>query len=197
MGLLSKFGYHVTYKEPERLTADEARQRRFFSELTRQRKALEGRAERLSQANQFHLKKLKEFESKFQSVLEARAREVRFAKTERAKKFAMLGLFQLKQQRAALLQRADAERRRNYSRSQAAAANRNYYSPYLLNPRSVSGTEARTYVSATARRLFKNPLSAFPCIQRVVRREVIFAKGHGHKGHRGRRRFNPLSNIGC
>lgn len=196
MGVLSQLHYHINYTTPERFTADEARQRRLRSALERSRKELEGRAERLSPANQFHLQRLKEFEARFPRVLEVRTLELKRARTLEQKRVAMLGLFQLHQQRAAAVQRADAERRRRYF-GQAIAANRNYWSPYLLNPRSTSGTEARTYVSATARRVFKNPLSAFPCIQRAVRREVIFARGHGGKGHRGKRRFNPLSAIGC
>lgn len=209
MSILSRAGYpKYNYLEPERLTVDQARQRRVLSELSKQRKALEADSLRLSPANKFHLNRLKDFESKFSGELEARARHVdRLRKrladdpdnrsVVRAHRVAMFGLFQLRQRRSALLQRAASEKRRNALRGASMSANRNFFSPYLLNPRTVHGTEARVVTSATSRRMFHNPLLAFPCVQRLVRKEVLFARGHGGRGHRGKRRFNPLSHIGC
>lgn len=193
----------INYRLPERFSPEEARTRRLTHLLERERKALEVEPLRLSPANKFHYQQLRNFELKFKSELEARARVIKRTRLNdpnlksRANKAAMLRLFQLQQERAVLLQRAASEKRRNYLFSSAIAANRSFFHPFGANPRTVYGTEAKTVVSPTARRMFQNPLKAFPCIQRIVRKEVMFAKGHGGRAHRGRRRFNPLSAIGC
>lgn len=204
MSILKSLGYNITYKEPERLTADEARERRLHAALLRSRMELEARVEPLSRVNKEHLQRLKDFESKFSQRLEAARRATLTSRGPRDRKLAILGLSSLLQKRASLVAAADAERRRNLrikernsQRVAAVAASRKYYSPYLLNPRSTSGTEAATYVSALSRRVFKNPLTSVPCIQRMVRREVMFARRHAGVGHPGRRRHNPFSAIGC
>lgn len=206
MSILKELGYRpIIYSMPERLTADEARRRRVASTLTKYRKALEARPRSLSPANKFHLLKLKEFEQKFSSEIEARKRHVdRLLKSDpsvksAATKAAMFGYFQLATNRSRLVQKATQERRRNALFGQAIAANRSYFHPAgrERNPRTVYGTEARTKLSRTSRRSFRFPYIAFPCIQRSVRREVMFARGKGGRGYRVPHAFNFLSAIGC
>lgn len=209
MGLLSQLGYsNLQFKEPERLTPDEARRRLVLDTLTRQRKALEDRRAPLSQANKNHLFNLKEFEDKFSSELEARTRKVEAAsrldqnskRNTEFKKRAISELLQLHQRHSALVQRAAAERRAKSFQEQSA--DRRFYNPVArvagqLNPRNIYGGEAKTYVSHTSKRIFKNPLLSIPCVQRMVRAEVMHALGHA-KGHKGKRRKrNPWSLIGC
>lgn len=193
---------HRLYKEPERFTAAEARERRLAAAIDKSRKELEARAAPLSPANKVHLNRLKEFQRKFDAELEARRREVeRLAKLEpsmensRLLKAAISGHFQLKSQQAELLERVARARRANAI--QAAAADRRLFRFGDLTPRSIFGTIAYSSVDAFSKRSFLSPLLTVPCIQRTVRREVMFAKGHGGKGHKGTRRYNPLSYIGC
>lgn len=193
------------YQEPERLSPSEARLRRVQSELDRV-ESLERARPRLSPVNKFHFQRLKEFESKFSDEIDARRERVRklserdsneqSLRSRSLLKSAILAASNLQQRRTTLRQRADAERRANILR-EASAPNRRYDLPGFLNPRSIFGTEALTGMSPFHQKFFKNPLLSIPCIQRAVRREVMFAKGHGHKAHRGRRRRGPLSAIGC
>lgn len=205
MGLFSHYRY--LYKEPERLTPDEARERRVTAVLERERERLKVERVPLSLANKSYVNQLKEFEVKFGAELEARrARMDAINRTNvssypksGALKAARSRLLQLEQRRNALLQAAAAERRQNSFKP--SGGDRRLWTPYLLNPRSVFGTEAfvkhGTRVRGVERKLFKSPGLALPCVERMVRREVMFARGHGGKGHRVRHRFNPLSLIGC
>ena len=45
--------------------------------------------------------------------------------------------------------------------------------------------------------VFRFPSVTIPCIQRHVRREVMFAKGFGGRGYRGRKRRTYASDIPC
>lgn len=196
----SRFYPGISYKTLERLSPEEARQRRLFAELGRQRKELEVRSARLSPANEFHRKKLEEFESKLKNALEARRRNVERIRSKgdfRRLKTARLLLLQLTQRRDALRQRAELERRA--SLQQASAVNRRSYLPrgFSVNPRTVFGTEAWTAVSQGSRRYFKSPLLAIPCVDRLVRREVMFAKKHAGRAYRVPHKHNPFSHIGC
>lgn len=191
------------YKEPQRFTAAEARERRLAAAIEKSRKELEGRTAPLSAANKVHLQRLKEFQSKFDAELKARRREVeRLSKLEpsmensRLHKAAISGLFQLKFRQLELLKRVSQTRRANVY--QAVAADRRYFQfGDVFNPRTIFNNIAKSSVDAVSRRSFFSPLLTVPCIQRAVRREVMFAKGHGGKGHKGTRRYNPLSSIGC
>jgi hypothetical protein len=189
------------YTLPERLSPEEARQRRFKALLEKERKALEVEPARLSSANKFHLQKLKEFESKFSAEIEAR--RVRLQKSSVLKSNpehpANSRLFQLLQWRSTLQQRAAAERRARVF--QTSVGDRRFYNPNKNDfiPKTRFGTNAwlKATVDEVARRMFHNPTAALPCIQRTVRREVMFARGHGGRGHKVPHRRNPLSDIWC
>lgn len=202
------FGNKYTYKITERLTPSEARERRLVSLLQKERQALEVRVAPLSPANKFHLNKLKEFENKFGAELEARRkRALELQSLERSEyeaarnKRAISRLFQLQQRRAALLQNAAAERRANSVKK--SFVDRRFYDPTRDDrsprPKTVFGTTSWLKVSLgpVARRQHRNPTISLPCIDRLVRREVMFAHRHAGHGHRGKRKFNPLSLIGC
>jgi len=201
MGLFN----NITYKTPERFSPEEARRNRVLGELSRQRKALEVKPGSLSQANKFHLNKLIEFETKFGAEIEARRRRAKLSWQEASvlksppKNSPMSRLFKLLQQRSALQQRAASERRVRLA-GKATAGDRRLYNPDKFQyPKTVFGTQAHTIPSLrqVTRRMFRHPTLAIPCVQRAIRREVMFAKGHGGKGHKSRHRFNALSLIGC
>lgn len=195
------------YKEPERFTSSEARQRRLFAELAQQRKALEARAPRLSPANISHLQRLKEFETKFGAALDERRRRVeRAAKRNpsivRSPSYiaAMSKLLQLERRRNDLLERAAAERRKKGR--EARAVDSRFYNPDRMArmwPRTDFGTDAwlKWNVKGALRQVVRNPFLALPCVDRMVRREVMFAKKKAGKGYRKPHRRGPLSNIGC
>lgn len=70
-------------------------------------------------------------------------------------------------------------------------------------PRTVFGTDAwLSQSSAPGRRLsrgghFYSPSLSVPCIQRDARRQVLFARGKGGKGHKGKRRPSKYGDIWC
>lgn len=197
---------HNLYKEPERFTSSEARQRRLFAELSRQRKELEAQPTRLSPANKFHLNRLKEFEAKFSARIEFERKRVEHAVRRDPSivrslsyKAAMSRLLQLQQRRSALLQRASEERRK---RLQERSVDSRYWNPWSevrYYPRTVFGTDAWTRLGPgdAFRRVVKSALLSLPCLDRSVRRQVMFAKKKAGKGYRVKHRRGPLSAIGC
>lgn len=63
-------------------------------------------------------------------------------------------------------------------------------------PKNINGTAAVVVPRAEGRFAFLLPENVLPCVQRVTRREVLFAKNKAFGSHRRKRRtFN--SNIGC
>lgn len=195
------FSGSYLYKEPERLSAEQARERRLNAALERSRKELEDRTAPLSPANKVHLQRLQEFQRKFGERLEARRREVeRLRKLEpsmsnsRLLRAAIAGHFQLKAMQAELLQRAGMAQRAKRLEASAAASRFSFHD-FGFHPSTIFGTSA--FLGKRGGRFFRNPTIVIPCIQRAVRKEVMFAKGHGGKAHRGTHRFNPASLIGC
>lgn len=172
--------------------------------VSRQRKALEARREPLSQANKFHLTQLQEFEVKFNKELEARRQRVHQhvdngTLRTAAGQAARSRFFQLLKQRTVLQERADAERRRSkFTSIQKPFVDRSLfnYNP-VRDIRTVFGTTAYLKAVSTPQRYFRSPTLVVPCLDRMVRKEVMFAKGHAGKGHRTRKRRGPLSSIGC
>lgn len=196
MGLYQRGRYRYTI--PERLSPEEARQRRTVAALEKARKELEDRPARLSPANVAHLERVKDFQRKIQVELDARRAELKKEYRNPArKKAAISGLFQLQAKANENLQRL--RRTQSAIRREASAADRRYFNPagILYNPRNIFGSEARTFVGSNGRRKFVHKTSAIPCIDRAMRREVMFALGHAGKGHRVPHRFNPMSLIGC
>jgi hypothetical protein len=93
-----------------------------------------------------------------------------------------------------LLQSAAAERRARELKK-SFVASRSFQS----FPKTVFGTRVliKQLVHPLHARAFHSPQIVPPCIDRLIRREVMFAKRHAGKAHRGRRRRNPLSQIRC
>lgn len=66
-------------------------------------------------------------------------------------------------------------------------------------PSTISGTSARInpWLLVNGAASFARATLVVPCIQRAVRREVMFALGHGGKGYHTRKRRNDNSGIPC
>lgn len=205
---MSLFNNKYKYKEPERLTPSETRERRLFSELERQRRLLEAKPAPLSQVNKSYLSQLKEFQLKFGAELEARRKRVSELAIQQkrnpssmrslALKAAISRYFQLHQRQLLLMQRA-AQRKRASELQKSFVDRRLFSFDVPGDPRTIFNTKAWMHRIGTksSRRMFKNPTIAIPCIQRAVRREVMFANRKAGVGYRKKHKFNPLSMIGC
>lgn len=163
--------------------------------LEKQRMALEGRSERLSPANKFHLDKLKEFELKFGDEIKSRKREHEKLKDSSSRDRSMSRLFQLLQHRRALQERAWQSRARSdFDKDKKQFVDR----AFGLGTRKVP--HGKVFVNIIGRHILrgltKTRLGIIPCIDRTVRREVLFAKKK-NRGHRTPHRQGPLSHIGC
>lgn len=211
MSIFSK--YRPYYVEPQRLATDQASrlQRKVESELKRNLE-LQERWGRLSAdsliANSKHIDNLRAANERLRRVLDAPdyvVNKTRVLKTELYSSRALRGLSL--PTLAGLLQReklnkAKAQPIAPRVRSQAnagAAASRNFsFGPQdYRNPRTVFGTEAFHREFTLGRRKFLAGAITIPCVQRGVRREVMFAKGYAPGGHRGRHRRTPYSSIWC
>lgn len=103
--------------------------------------------------------------------------------------------------------RREQERRKNEQiyrqwRSRPSGSDRRLYhpdgdsAPAVDVVGRVAGMASASWASSAAR-VFVNPSSVIPCIQRAVRREVMFAfKKAGH-GHHKKKRRNWMSEVPC
>jgi hypothetical protein len=193
------------YNEPERLDPQEARLKRITSELDRL-SVLERDPFHLSPAFVIQKSNLKDRIASISIELDVRRRAVADAekkhRDEQSSRSARLlkaaiarfsnaqGL--QKQARA----RYDAERRRVLLAQATAGASRLIFP---TNPRNLYGGEAktRTRTGAARKQQFTHPSKSVPCIERIIRKQVLFARGHGGKGHHTKKRFSVWSMIGC
>lgn len=79
-----------------------------------------------------------------------------------------------------------------------SGSNKKFYDPtgkaYAVK---TTGVLARYRVLRGWQQAFANPPQVVPCIQRLVRREVMFANGRAGKGYRGPKRRDWKSGIPC
>jgi hypothetical protein len=201
--------YRHLYSQPERIDKYDpsAVRRRVERELERVR-AIEGRRAALSPANQLHIQLLQDFVTqKSKAELDVQRAKERLKVTPsqsnlRDHKAAVSRLFNLAQ-RVERLRKVQSQRSAAQT-AKPSGGDRRYFnfpsSPTALNPRTVYGTEAITrFISSESglRPFFKLASLSLPCIQREVRREVMFAHRKAGKGHRTRHRLSPSSLVGC
>jgi len=82
----------------------------------------------------------------------------------------------------------------------SSATDRRFFNPVGHDwPYTVSGTAGRLsgFASPDGRALFKSAVHLIPCVQRAVRRSVLFAKGKGGKGYHTKKRRNSNSGVPC
>lgn len=199
---MSLFGRH--FRQPERLSPDEARRRRFVSELERQRKVLEAEPRRLSPANLQFLQvlrtnelRLRELEENHRAHVEATVRSR--GSSSRSTKRAISDLLQVRRERMRAKAKSDLASDALKFAAASAAERRAGMSTGYRNPRSIYGTEALSSIlrfQSVFHKGFTHALTALPCIQRAQRREVLFARNQA-KGHRGPHRRGRYSDIWC
>lgn len=206
MSKFAKFRGH--YIQPERLTVSEARERRLNALLEKERRfldvpnfqagveAVRSRVESeksLSFARQIVDEPLAKAQ-KARSIRAALATFVEkdFANPEARAAYRLLRTAQAAQQ----------EKSRSWQNVTPSGGDKRRFDPTGKDYAStIHGTIAR--IGSVARVFtggapgFLNAPQVLPCIQRVVRREVMFALGHGGKGYRVRHRKNWQSGVPC
>lgn len=185
----------------EALEKDQAAGEERLSRISAQRKALEDRTEALSGANKLHLSKLQDFEVKINKELEARRQEYQkhidkgTIRTS-AGNAARSRLFQVINRKKRFDKSGKVNYRDLYELEKPFVDRSLNYNP-VHDIKTVFGTSAYARAVVSPRSYFRTPEIARPCVERLVRKEVMFAKKHAGKAHRTRKKRNPLSNIWC
>lgn len=94
----------------------------------------------------------------------------------------------------------DEKTRRSSGKVPPSGGNKSYFNPTGKDFAStVYGTIARIAVGPVAEwiPIFENPQRVVPCVQRDVRRQVMFAKRLAGIGHKTKKRRTWSSGIGC
>lgn len=203
MGYFSR--YRKYYKEPERFTSSEARANRLTAMLERDRRFADlpnfvNVKSALSQApkNSIALEKInvndqKAFGHKAALIAAALSNfsEKDFGDPRKRAAYRALRL----QQEALRASRSKGGRQK----ANVPGGDKRFYNPTGKSfAARVSGVVASMYTPSYAwQQVFKNPGSVIPCIQREVRRQVMFAKGHGGRGYRVKHRRTWSSGVPC
>lgn len=210
---MSLFRNKYHYKLPERLSPEEARSRRLTAQLERERRfadvpnflevssRLQRQAEALSRAQKKlsadpELASVKGERRSSPKAFSTNAAILRRYKSLTADEFAALPQAHKNHYKA--LRRASLEAKHG---SPSGGDNRRF-NPTGKGAATRSGTLARVagvrnFLQGGWVPVFVNPWKALPCIQRSVRREVMFAQQHAGKGYRVRHRRNINSGVPC
>lgn len=206
MSLFSKYrprGYK--FKEPERITLSEARERRLTALLEREPR----------------FQAVPNFEAKQKELQASRSRVttttiVNDDKTSRQKAASIAAALSIFQE-SDFVDPAKRARYRDLRRAQEAlryeiksGGGRRKVNPTGYDQRSFNptGKETASTRSGTAARIasalkatfvpsFKMPTTVIPCLQRHAQREVMFAKGHAGRGYKTKKRRNWASGVPC
>lgn len=83
--------------------------------------------------------------------------------------------------------------------AKVSGADKRFYNPTgkSLAARTSGVVAGFVMPSHAWQQVFKNPGSVIPCIQRSIRRQVMFAKGHGGRGYRVKHRRTWSSGVPC
>lgn len=200
------------YKTPERFASDEARDRKLTATLRQFREDVESQnysnrvraraaaddveRRRSSGPRSLSQEQLKSYRKKFDDLLAEGQKE----RTTRSA-FSSTRL-------ANLLARSRSEQetltRQGWQKAQAAAADKRQYNPTGKDYAStIYGTYVRARGFAEGRLMLEGahavglPLSLVPCVQRLTRREVLFAKKQAGKGHRTPHKKTYNSGVPC
>lgn len=89
--------------------------------------------------------------------------------------------------------------RRVQEKPKPSQADRRFYRPDHAYVASKYGYAARVEVGdrKAAKHIFAHPELSYPCIQRSIRREVMFANKSAGKGYRRKKRWTHISEIEC
>lgn len=208
MSLFSKYraiGYK--FKEPERITPSEARERRLTGLLERDA--------RFNEVRNFETK-LKEMQASRSRVTKEILSNDRITSGQKAASIAA-ALKQFKERdfsdplhrqnysvlRQAQIDLQNAIRRRGGQRkvNQTGFDQRSFNPAGGFDNRTVTGTAARI-ASRVATAFFpmpsfRHPTLALPCIARHAQREVMFARGYAGKGYKTKKHRTSSSGVPC
>lgn len=206
MGLFSK--YRPQYKIPERISPEDARERRLTALLERER--------RFAELPNFQVK-LEETRRKAalsrvtENILNENTRsDVKGGKRTRPKAASIAAALSLFTEKDF----ADPQRRAAYRKLRNLQGGQQNVTPSggdkrRFNPTgkdyasTIYGTLARlsgvphALHSAQWQAKFLNPSKVIPCIQRTVRREVMFARRHAGRGYHTPKRRTWASGVPC
>lgn len=195
--------YRPLYLEPERLTPAEARARRFSNLLERER--------RFADLPNFAVK-LSELQSKAarsrvaKNIVQDADRLVKDRKRSGPKAASIAAA--LNNTQWDFSQKSDREKYRALRRAQNSLRETSKPSGSDKRRFDPTGKDHASTIYGTTARLasflkpgfspgFVAPLTTIPCIQRLVRREVMFAKGKARRGYHTRKRRTWSSGIPC
>lgn len=206
---MSLFRNKYKYKTPERFTPAEARERRLSSLLEKEQRFQEvpNFARQLeavrSQAQKERVKSLAkqivndEAPSRQKAALIAAALKT-YSERDFSNPQARADYKKLRAAQAAIYNR------RSSGKVPPSGGNKSYFNPTGKDYAStVYGTVARLsgWTNVVSENtwvpVFARPSAVLPCIQRVVRREVMFAKQHAGKGYHTKKRRNWSSGVPC
>lgn len=211
---MSLFKHRIKYTIPERLDPTEARERRLTALLERER--------RFSEVANFQTT-LQRIQSERSPVKQSKiTKEILSEAVTRADKSSLYGVKQTRQKEALIasaLSRfterdfGDAQKRNEYrllrqaheqirSKSRPSGTDNRQFNPTGKTANTIYGTAARlagvgTKLVTGWTPMFLNPASVFPCVQRRVQREVMFATKHAGKGYHTRKRRTWSSGVPC
>lgn len=199
MGIF-KGKYSKYYTIPERVASDyPSRMLRTVEKELERNLELQQRYGRLSPvSNEKHLKLLQETHMRLSRRLDDVDPVGKYAHKVKS---GLVGRGLLGTAISGLLKRERATRTQTAKpAAKASAADSRAYAPApkeVRNARTVFGTDAHFSVNSLGRHYFKTRYLVIPCIQRQVRKEVLFAIGKGGKGYRGRHKGSPYGHIWC
>lgn len=196
--------YQYQYHMPERLDFEaKSRLARTVEKELERNLALQLQYGRLSPASNIqHLNLLKETHVRLSRELDAldpvRKKAAKVATSFTPTRFLQAALSVSLQRSSERARKANAARSSPAAKA-SAADSRNYVpGPQdVRNARTVFGTDAHFSVNSLGRHYFKHPYLVVPCVQRAVRKEVLFAIGQGGKAHRSPHQKRPYSHIWC
>lgn len=192
MGVFAK--YRKFYVEPERISIENARLNRINAALTREQKAAE-RLESLSPVTKNILNESRRL-----------VKDHQIGGPKAATIAAALGMFKERDFADPAKRLAYRELRALQMRPQIqqkvrpAGLDMRRYSPMGKDfAQNVFGSIARIgmFTDRRGRPKFANAFAVVPCIERLIRREVLFAKGKGGKGYRTPKRRTWASGVPC
>lgn len=208
---MSLFKNKIKYKTPERLTPSEARERRLTGMLEREQRfaqvpnfsnsleALRSQAQKEKQFSALTSKIVNERSSRVQKAASIAAALNTFQERDFANPEARAAYRNLRAAAAALQQKNGSSQK-----VPPSGGNKSYYNPAGKDyANTIYGTAARItgWTQVVGKNnwqpRFARPSAVLPCIQRLVRREVMFAQRHAGKGYRVKHRRNWSSGIPC
>lgn len=197
--------YRSFYTTPERITPDNARANRYAALLLKEREDAE-RWSALSREKNSQLiigrRQNEDFKTKSPKAASIAAALSGFAESDFANPQARAAYRSLRA--AQNSQREGTKNQRNSQKVPPSGADKRQYNPTGKDFAStIYGTLAKltNWTNVTSgtefKRSFRHASQVIPCVQRSVRQQVMFAKGHAGKGYHTKKRRTWASGVPC